>query len=315
MKRDNPGSLLLVASVLVLAAICGYVVGHGRGGGTPVEAQRDATNANTLLEYPERAGWRPAPHVPAITGLSFTQPLALAPAGNTTSAGLIAGQLVVNGWAPLPAAFLAHTRELPKTEIVELENTQAYKYSGVEAGASRTAFALYTIPSSSPSQPAVVCYAPVADTATMRTCEGIAGSLTVTYSAGVTPIDALIPDAAYAHEVGAALVRVDQLRAELRTGIGGSAPQGAVATLGVRVADGLSSVVGSLSGAHAPAAAEQVHAALLRSLSSAGEAYSALAAAARAGSQAGYEEARTRVAAAESGLNGVLAAYSLLGYG
>jgi hypothetical protein len=315
MRRENAVPLMLVGLLLALAAAGGYLAGHGHSGSTPVEAVRDASNANALLEYPQRAGWDPAPRVPTIPGLAITQPLVLGPKGDPSSAGLVAGQLSNNGWSPVPTAFLARARELPKTEVVELENTEAYRYSGIETGSPATAFTLYTVPSSGPTQVAVVCYAPPAEGATMRTCEGIAGSLTVTYPAGAAPIDDLVPQPTYAHQISAATAQVNQLRSALRAGVGASAAQSTVAALSLRAAYGVNGVLGSLSLVHPPAAAEQVNAALLRSLSSAGDAYSALAAAARAGEQTAYTQARTRVASAEANLNTVLGAFSLLGYG
>ena len=315
LQRENAVPLLLVGLLLALAAIGGYFAGHGHSGSTPVEAVRDASNANALLEYPQRTGWDPAPRVPTLPGLAITQPLVLAPGGNPGSAGLVAGQLSNDSWSPLPTAFLAHMRAPPKAEVVELENTEAYRYSGLETVSPATAFTLYTIPSSGPSQAAVVCYAPAAESTAMRTCEGIAGSLTVTYPAGVAPIDDLVPQASYAHQISAALGRVNQLRGALRTGVGGLAAQSTVSALSLRAAYGVNGVLGSLSLVHPPAAAEQVNAALLRSLSSAADAYSALAAAARAGEQTAYTQARARVVAAEGSLNTVLGAFALLGYG
>jgi hypothetical protein len=315
VRRENAGSLVVVASLLVLAAVCGYLVGKGHSGSMSPEALRDASNANATLEYPQRAGWGPAHGVPAIAGLSFSQPLVLAPAGDASSTGLIAGQLAKHGWSPLPEAFLAAARELPKAEIVGLVNAEAYKYSGVQRGTPSRAFALYTIPNSGPSDASVICYAPASARADMRTCEGIAASLIVTYPAGVAPITDLAPDASYARKISAALVGVNQLRAALRTGVGARAVPATVAKLSERLAHGLRSVLGSLSQLHPPASAEQVQAQLLQSLSSTGHAYAALAAAARARDQAAYAAARVRTATAESGLNGVLAAFSLLGYG
>jgi hypothetical protein len=315
MRRENAVPLLLVGLLLALAAVGGYFAGQGHSGSTPVEAVRDASSANALLEYPQRVGWDPAPRVPTIAGLAITQPLVLAPGGNPSNAGLVAGQLANDGWSPVPTAFLAHTRELPKAEVVELENTEAYRYSGVETGSPASAFTLYTVPTSGPTQVAVVCYAPASEGATLRTCEGIAGSLTVTYPAGSAPIDDLVPQPAYAQQISAALARVNQLRSGLRAGVGGTASQSTVAALSLRAAYGVNGVLGSLSLVHPPAAAEQVNAALLRSLSSAGDAYSDLAAAARAGEQSAYAQALARVVAGEGNLNTVLGAFTLLGYG
>jgi hypothetical protein len=315
MRRDNAGSLVVVASLLVLAAICGYLLGQGRHRGPALEAVRNASNASAALEYPRGAGWRPASRTPTIAGLSFSQPLVLAPGGDPTSAALVAGDLANPGWLPLPAAFLAQARGWPKTEIVGLENTEAYKYSGVEKAAGGKAFTIYTIPSSSARQATVLCYAPPADAAAMATCEEIAATFIASYPTGEVPIADLIPTASYAHEVSALLARVEQLRAALREGIGGLAAQATVAQLSLRLAGGIAGATTALSQVKPPVAAEQVHAALLSALSSTRQAYSALAAAASAGSQADYATARGRISAAEANLDNVLGAFSLLGYG
>jgi hypothetical protein len=314
MRRENAGTLLVVASVLVLAAICGYVVGKGRSSNPSAEAALYASNANATVEYPQSAGWRPAARVPPIAGLSFSQPLVLAPAGDPSRAGLIAGQLVNRGWSPLPQAFLAAARELPKTEVVGLVNSEAYKYTGVQTGTPARAFTLYTIPSSSAREASVMCFAPAAGEDDMHTCEGIAASLIVNYPAGVAAITDITPEATYSRQISAALERVNQLRMALRAGVGGRAVPTTVAKLSVQLADGLTNVLDSLSPVRPPGPAEQVHAALLSSLSNTGAAYSSLAAAASAGDQEAYSAALQRIAAAEANLNGVLAAFSLLGY-
>lgn len=315
VRLPNAGAFLLGALLIVLAGVAGYLVGHGHSASAPAEAVRDASNANALLEYPERAGWEPASRVPTIPGLSITRPLVLAPGGNPSEAGLVEGELASEGWSPLPAGFLSHTRGLPKTEVVELANTEAYRYSGLETGAPSMAFTLYTIPSSGSSEAAVACYAPEAEARTMRACEGIAGGLTVTYPAGDAPIDDLIPQTTYAHEIDEALTRLNQLRTSLHAGTVGAVSPSTASTLAQDAASGVDDVRSTLASVQPPAAAEQVHAAFLSSLANASAAYSALATAAQSGEQAAFTEALTRVTSAETSLNSVLAGFSLLGYG
>jgi hypothetical protein len=94
--------LVIAASILVSVAIFGYLIGHSRSSAAPAEGVREASNAVGSLDYPSTSGWRPAPAAPRIPGLSIAQPLVLAPEGDTSRAGLIAGQFVENGSLPLP---------------------------------------------------------------------------------------------------------------------------------------------------------------------------------------------------------------------
>jgi hypothetical protein len=312
MRSHNAGSFVLPVSLLLLAAICGYAVGHGRRNAAPVESVRDASNANAMLEYPAAAGWRPATRAPALLGLAFAQPLVLAPAGDPTRTGLIAGLLPGNATSPLPPAFLAHLVGLPKTEVVGLDNAQAYRYSGITSGSAR--FTLYAIPSSTPTEMAVACYAAGARAGELQTCERIAATLTVTSTTGAAPVNGLAPSIAYERQISAAVGRVNQLRTALRTALGARVSQGTAAALTTRLVNGLTGVLSSLNPLQAPAVAEAAQAELLRALSRTRDAYAALGAAAGAGDQTGYAAARARIARAEASLNGVLSDYSLLGY-
>src|SRR5215813_1526912 len=91
-----------LSSVVVLgaaiAAIAGYLIGVQGGGSSgaahatfPTAQLRPTSAAGVLLEAP--ADWRAPTTSPAIPGLSLLRPAALAPAGESTKAGLIAGEL------------------------------------------------------------------------------------------------------------------------------------------------------------------------------------------------------------------------------
>ena len=133
MFRSSRSFLALVAFVLVAVAIFGYTAGYRRAPvSTPTVAHRETTrtisNAGVLLEYP--AGWQPTKAAPAICP-GYRSPIlcSLAPSGDYARAGLLSGQLPAAEPSPLPTGFLALLRGVPHTEVVNLIDGQAFRYS------------------------------------------------------------------------------------------------------------------------------------------------------------------------------------------
>jgi hypothetical protein len=317
-SRTREEKRIFTVLVVMTVAILGYIVGHDRAVAVSVEGTREASNAFTIVHYGSASGWRPASAAPAVPGLSIAQPLVLAPGGRSTRAGLIVGQLPGGEAGPLPAQLLARLSQLPSAEVVNLANTQAYRYSPLSVTGSSEQLTLYTIPDPSTSTTAIVCYASAGLSTYMRACERLAAGLTIASGrpegGEARAVDRLTPEAAYGHRIAAAAARTDELLLTLRPQIRSGASGATVSTLAGRLADGLAGVAGSLSTLRPPAAAAGVHAALLESVKEASAAYAALGLAVREGSASQYATARTQVYAAEAGLGGALKDFALLGY-
>src|ERR1039458_756910 len=128
----------IIAIVLLFSVtILGYLAGHGHAAAAPVENTGEASNALTTLNYASDSGWRLASGEPSIPGLSIAQPLVLAPDGDGARGGLIVGQLVAGESSPLPPQLVAHLRQLPNTQVVNLLNTEAYRYARLSVTGSR----------------------------------------------------------------------------------------------------------------------------------------------------------------------------------
>jgi len=119
---------LVVVLLLVTVAILGYLIGGRSSSASPPETTREASNAATSLTYAAASGWTPASGAPAIPDISIAQPLVVAPRGHATQTGLIVGQLLGSESSLLPAKLLKGLREIPATAVVDLSNTQAYRY-------------------------------------------------------------------------------------------------------------------------------------------------------------------------------------------
>ncbi|MFI5008889.1 MAG: hypothetical protein ACHQDY_01290 [Solirubrobacterales bacterium] len=272
-----------------------------------------AVSSPTVLAYPAASSWQARSGAPRIPGLSIAQPLLLAPGGAGVSVGLIAGKLAEDGPGPLPARFLARLPRAPTGEVVDLMNSQAYRYPHVSLPGFDHDLTLYAIPNSMGTT-LVACYAPTAATSAgdLRTCEQIAAKLTLQVEA--QSYELLTPDAGYARLIGAAIGRADEVRRELRPAMRPGASLASLSTLATRLAAGLAGAAESLSTLQPPPAAGWAHTALTTALWRARDAYSALAAAAHSGIPARYAAARTLVDEAEANLSSALRSFALIGY-
>jgi len=308
---------LVVVLLLVTVAILGYLIGGRSSTASPPEKTREASNAATSLTYTAAAGWTPASQAPALPGISIAQPLVLAPTGHAAETGLIVGQLLGSESSPLPAKLLEGLRETPATDVVNLSNTQAYRYSQVSLSGSDEHLTIYTIPTSADTTEAIVCYASTSSTDGLRACEQLAGTLSIATGrpqAEVHAFQSLTPQTAYGVKVRAAVARVNQLigtiRPEIRPGILRSTASGSAK----RLSEGLAVTAGSLAALSPPPAAVGTNAALSTALTRTRAAYAALSGALLAESTSRYDAARSRIATAEAALTTAIKNVTLLGY-
>ena len=304
--RATPRSFVVL--LLAAVALLGFFSGH-RLRERP-QSVREVSIPGGSLNYSTSSHWRPASAVAAPSSLAISQQFALAPSGGGSGAALIVGQLP-NAADPLPAAFLAGMRQLPETQVVYLANAEAYRYSGLESAAGKTAFTVYAIPTGTPHDTGIVCYAPAAAAAELHECEAIAATLTRTLpEAGVV----LAPDPHAAREVRVAIDRFDRVRASLRSQIAPGARVPQVNALALRLATGAAEAASSIARVPVPPTAKKAQATLVAALTRTGSAYSQLATALAAGSAPEYALARTAVDTAESRVDAALASFALLGY-
>jgi hypothetical protein len=302
----------VVVPVLVVVAIVGYLMGIHRASGVPAASSsagpaqetRIASGSSVLLEYP--TGWQPAGAPTAIPGLSIAQPLLLAPGGHADHAGLLSGQLPAGGSSPLPASFLVLVRGIPHTEVVTLDNLQAYSYSGL-SGYDRT-LDVYVIPTVGQSPTALVCYAASGFSKYLQQCEQIVAKVTLV---GQTSYD-LSPSAAYAAQLSGLIAGLERERQSLRRQM--HLQPAAGGTLATTLAARFAAAAASLAALEPPQPASAAQAALATALIGVGDAYTALAGTAAAEGPAGYAVAEGKIQEAEAGVNTALESFALLGY-
>jgi hypothetical protein len=309
LRFDRRALALLATTLLLSAAILGYLVGHGHARAPVRERSLTASAANVLLQVP--GSWQVVSSAPAVPGLSLAQSIALAPGGNSAQAGLLAGALPAGESSPLPKGLLGRTRTLPAIAVVGLQEVQAYRYTNFDIPGYDRTLELYVVPNPGGQANALACYGSSAQAAELSVCRHMVATLTL---AGQSRNFDLTPEPAYAAALDAAISRLDRVRAALRHGMApGTAPQ-TVHRLSLRLAGAFAQAAKSVGSQQATLATGQAQSALSAALVRARGAYGALAAAAEHGSEAGFAVAHGQVDEAERAVDGALASFALLGY-
>jgi hypothetical protein len=294
-----------VGPVLVAAAVLGYLAGHHRPAPAPEEPARVAYQASFALEYP--GTWQRTSAAPSIPGLQLSDPLLLAPGGDAGRAGLLSGQAAAGGAAPVPAAMVAAMQGLPRTEIVDLQNVQAYAYKGLRLAGFARALDLYVIPASSGPSTVLACYAATPGSSDLTQCEHIAAKLT---PVGQARYD-LGPQPEYSGRLGAAIAALDSGRLVLRHQLGVKQRPAALARVATVLAGHMATAAAAIHTLPAPATAQPAQATLVASIDRAAAAYRSLAAAAPSVEIAA---AQREVDSAEGAIDISLENFALLGY-
>jgi hypothetical protein len=202
-------------------------------------------------------------------------------------------------------------RFFPRTVEVGLLNAEAYRYSQLIVPGLERMLTLYVIPNPGGNPTALACYASGGFSADMRTCEQIAATLTLV---GQSQSYAVIPEPGYARKVTAAIAKLDVERVALRREMGKRVAPATVQRLATRLANGFANAAGSISLLEPSFVADPAQAALSGALGQARDAYTALAAAANAGSPSRYAAALTQVSEGEASVTVALESFALLGY-
>jgi serine/threonine protein kinase len=310
--RTPFGRRRVAALVLAAAAVAGVAAGVALGvsGGSdsgPSERPSGVVSAGGLnLRHP--GDWAPT-EAPSILGLSLRTPIALAPSGDATDVGLVAGYTDASGPTLLPPPFVELVGgDLQGRERVLMNGLQGYRYSDLEHEDMGDRVNLYVTPTTLGAA-TIACFARAGNTS-LAACEGIAGTLRLTRGRAY----ALGPAPAYARSLSATLTTLARRR-----------------SLGIRRVRSASSVAAvarhlrSIARVYATSARrlgrrtlspelEPTNRAIVAATARTGREYEGLARAAASGSNARYAAGQRRVQSAERSLNAAVSRLGSLGY-
>jgi hypothetical protein len=189
--------------------VVGYLVGSSGKSSTDTPANTSSASAGAItITFPDT--WQKVDSAPPIPGLTFKDPISLAPKGGPAVGALTAGTITASDASLLPASFKKQlSGGAPKGDPVQLGSLKAYRYTGLKPNNYPQQLTLYTVPTDS-GVAAVACSATAAQAATvLPECERAASTLTLSGAKGV---DLGVP-AGYSKALNGAIQRLQSERA------------------------------------------------------------------------------------------------------
>jgi hypothetical protein len=298
-----------LCAAAVLAAIAGFLLGGGSSSSS--EAFSDSASAGHLeLSFP--AGWRRLASPPAIPGIAFSQPLALASSTSTGADGeqLLAGEVrTSSGPSLLPAAFAAALNGAPPhPEPVRLGTLEAYRYRGLSVRGLAQALTLYALPTAG-GVATIACLSP-STTAPRTQCAQIAATLKL----NTTTAFGLAPSPVYATALTRILGALRGAAESATSSLNTASSASAQAHAATRLDTAYSSASNALEHLITSPAVQGLNADLAGTLAALGRDYTALVSAARAGNTTAYARAVATVGRDHTSAAKALTALSRAGY-
>jgi hypothetical protein len=291
--------------LVVVAAIAGYVLARaGSSKHQPPQLSRTLSTKAFAVRYP--SDW--ATTTPStVPELSTPGTVAVGPTAVATGERLTLGTSAASTVGALPSAFLRSLDAAPHPQTVQLGTLRFDRYLDLHPRGGGGVTTLYLLATDS-STIAAACVAPHADSSFTAQCEQVLGTMRL--AAGTTVAYGV--DAAYALALNQALAQLNAARAG--DGAGLKAPSLATrARAAQRLAAAETTAAGTIGKLSAGSAAT-VNRRIATALRDAGQAYAALATAARKDQTSGYDAAARRLTADQRALTVAFRKLAALGY-
>jgi hypothetical protein len=304
--RVAPALIAAIAVGVIALAVVGYLVGSSGSSDSKVPANNSSASAGSLtITFPDT--WQRVDSAPPIPGLTFKDPIALAPKGGPAVGALTAGTVTAGDPTLLPAAFTkALGGSAPKGDPVKLGELQAYRYSGLKPSSYPQQLTVYTVPTDA-GVATVACSASAAQAATfLPQCERAASTLTLS---GATAFELGVPKA-YTSALSGAIAKLQAGRSSALGRLKAAKTPAAQASAARQAAAAYAAAAKTLAGQKVPPQLEQANTAIVAALRRGGSGYAAMAAAASAGDRGGYLTGTKAVKKADAALAKALAAVS-----
>jgi hypothetical protein len=287
-ERRGLSPALLVAILAVAAAAVGALAGGGGSKGAAGSFGNSASAGNIELSFP--AAWQRMAAPPRIPGLTFSQPLALAPAQSAAATGvsLTAGEVHTTGPTLLPGSFTAQlTRGSPHADPVRLGSLQAYRYSNLAVRGLAAPVTLYVVPTTSGVVTAACVTGAGSQPALADDCARIAATLRLTGTSAFP----LTPSPQYAAALQRALTTLKSGAGAAQSRLAAAKTPNAQASAFDALSTAYASAATQVSKIAASPAVADINSRLAGALSETQHDYASLAAAVRSNNGGAYARA------------------------
>ncbi|MEA2409903.1 MAG: serine/threonine kinase PknH [Thermoleophilaceae bacterium] len=293
----------IVVAVIVLAVV-GYLVGSSGSGGKEAPANNSSASAGSLtITFPDT--WQRVPSAPPIPGLTFKDPISVAPKGGPAVGALTTGIVSASDPTLLPVSFKNQlSGTAPKGEPVQLGTLKAFRYTGLKPKNYPQDLTVYTVPTDS-GVATVACSATAAQSATfLPECERAASTLTLS---GTKATDLGIP-ASYVKAVNGAVQAMQAKRTAALKKLKAAGTPGAQAAAARQAAAAYAGAAKTLAGQNVPPQVAAINTAVLAALRQGAAGYTQVAAGAAANKSGRYKGGVAQVKGADKALQKALKA-------
>ena len=293
---------------MVLAGI-GFALGNS-GGGSESPSFANSASAGTIeVGFP--SGWDRTSSPVNVPGITFRNPVSLAPGDSPAGAGLVAGQVDASGPSLLPPQFVQLVGGDPaRDDAVKLGETDGYRYADLKPSGYDGTLTVFVVPTSA-GVATVACAQPAGTSGSVSDrCEQIAGTL----SLNVIKAFPLGPDPGYADSVNKSISGLNHARASKLKALRAAKTPDEQAKLLGDLGAAYGAAATPLSKVQVSPADKPANAAIVAALKGGQSAYGAMAGAARANDEAAYNRGKAAVDKADANLQQALKQLSALGY-
>ena len=302
------GVLVGLLALLAIAGAAGTSAVLGRPGEEAPPPPRAEASGRLGVTVPGQ--WRRLAEAPAVPGLRLADAIAVGPPGST-GAALVAGTAEPSGPVLLPATFLRRLEDPPENDdTVALGAFQAYRYANLTPEGFDGRMNVYAVPTTA-GVASVACVAPASVDGFLAECERVASTLELSEGDPVP----LGPDRRYAARLDRVIARLNRIRGAGRSRLQGArTPAGQARTAGGLAAAYREAATSLGRGSSLNPAEQQANGQIVAALRTTQEAYTRMAAAARAGDRGRYNAARAAVGRGETAVQRGVESLEPLGY-
>src|SRR4051794_18339711 len=208
-SRVSGGLIAAVVVGVIALAVVGYLVGSSGSNSKEAPANNSSASAGPLtVTFPDT--WQKVDSAPPIPGLTFKDPIYVAPKGGPAVGVMTTGMVSASDPTLLPTTFKKQlTGPAPKGEPVQLGDLKAYRYTGLKPKNYPQDLTVYTVPTDA-GVATVACSASAAQAQSfLPECERSASTLTLS---GTKATGLGIP-ASYVNSVNGAIKTMQSKRA------------------------------------------------------------------------------------------------------
>ncbi|MEA2441485.1 MAG: serine/threonine kinase PknH [Thermoleophilaceae bacterium] len=302
--KVSGGIIAAIAAAVIALAVVGYVVGSSGSSGKEAPANNSSASAGSLtITFPDT--WQKVDSAPPIPGLTFKDPISVAPKGGPAVGALTAGTVSAADPTLLPATFKKQlTGGPPKGEPVQLGNLKAYRYTGLKPKNYPQELTVYTVPTDS-GVATVACSASAAQASTfLPECERAASTLTLS---GTKATDLGIP-ASYVKALNGAIKQMQTKRTAALKKLKSAKTPGAQASAARQAAAAYAGAAKSLAGGNTPPQVAAINTAVLAALRQGAAGYTQMASGAASNKSGRYKAGAGEVKRADKALQQALKA-------